>query len=256
MAQEDRFYYICPLLRQQPQVVKWNPVYRVEVEENVDFRQYISITINKLNQKDSEKPKSDVYTKVRPIIKEVFQSHYSLAIKLIYETVLDEGEFYLYRHSKHWFEVQYFSKDEKNKLHLEIDFRDFIESLWLTVRCMPGHKGRPTARKKATLITDELFKRFLHLTIQFLYDADSYPVLLEDFIKNFYRLCKRESTIEGLILTDEKTLERILEQLTDRKTSIEKRLIENDNDSHLDRAKLRGELEGVAYAIKVVNGYK
>jgi hypothetical protein len=37
-----------------------------------------------------------------------------------------------------------------------------------------------------------------------------------------------------------------------RKINIEKRLIEVDTDSNIDRVKLRGELDGIEYAIKTM----
>ncbi len=52
----------------------------------------------------------------------------------------------------------------------------------------------------------------------------------------------------------EKSFQTISDQLTSRKEYLEKRLIENDADSTLDRMKFRGELEGIA--INVINANK
>lgn len=123
-------------------------------------------------------------------------------------------------------------------------------------KCIPGFSGRPTARKNASPITDLQFKQFLNLTLQFLYDPDSLTTFLNDYIKNFYKLCKGETKIEGFIISAEKSFEIISDQLSSRKEYLEKRLIENDKDSALDRMKFRGELEGIKYALNVINANK
>ena len=81
---EDKYYYITHPMseRQPPQVMKWNENYTLEVEENVDWRQCIDLTANKLNQKDMSKPVNNKYTKVKPVIKEIFYSHYTLLSSL------------------------------------------------------------------------------------------------------------------------------------------------------------------------------
>ena len=60
------------------------------------------------------KPVSDKHQKVKPVITEIFLSHYNLAFKFIHETDIDEGEFI-------------YPKNEKEGRKIEIDFRDSIE---------------------------------------------------------------------------------------------------------------------------------
>ena len=253
MAFENKYYYITYPSSQKhlAEVVKWNECFTIEVVENVDFKQVIDLSINKL-QKNISKPVSDKFKKVKPVIKEIFLDHYTLALKFIHETDIDDGEFYLSKKSKSWYVIEYYSKNEKEKRKIEIDFRDSIEDLWLMFRSTPGFNGRPFARKNASPITDVLFKQFLNLTIQFLYDPDSLNTFLNDYIKNFYKLCKGETKIEGFIISAEKSFQMISDQLASRKKYLEKRLIENDKDSALDRIKFRGELEGILYAMKVI----
>ena len=62
--------------------------------------------------------------------------------------------------------------------------------------------------------------------------------------------------MEDFIISGERSFEAVLTQLQSRKEYLQKRLIENDDDSATDRLKLRGELEGVTYAINVINENK
>src|SRR6478609_3601477 len=115
MAIDEKYYYKKPTTeytaRNQPQIIKWHPLYSVEIDEDVDHRQYISFNFDKLEQDDIGKPRSNQFEKVKPIIKEVFINYYSLAIKFIHDTEIDDGEFYLLEHSKSWFEIAYFSSE-------------------------------------------------------------------------------------------------------------------------------------------------
>jgi len=191
------FYYTYPSSsfssRTMPQVVKWEEDVAVEVDESVDFRQHISLTLDKLPQKNIRPPKSDKYLKVNPILPEVFSRIYNLGLKLISEIDVSEGEFYLTKHDKDWYVVEYFSLDEKHRWSISIDLRDAVDNLWLMLFSSRGHKGRPQTRKKGTPISIAEFKQYLNLTLKFLSDPDSYKVYLYEYLKSFYALCTEDS---------------------------------------------------------------
>ncbi len=257
MSKADKFFLVTPKnlgisSNRFPKIVRCSSLFTVEVDENVDFRQYVTLSIDKLAAQNYSLPKSDEFTKVTPIIRETFLEYYSLALKYIHETIVEEGEFYFQNRSKGWIQIEYFSKNGKDKLNMAIDFRDNIEDLWLTLYCTPGHKGRPGYRKNGNPTTIYLFRQFLNLTIKFLYDSDSYSIFLEDYIKTFYSLFNGDGNVEDFVLDKDKSVEKILEQLNIRKQNIEKRLIENDNDGISERSRLRGELDGILYAIRTI----
>lgn len=256
MNPEDKYYFINHLSPsvQSPEITKWAQTYDLSVEEDVDSRQSIELLINKLDQRSRSRPVNDKYTKVKPVIKEIFTAHYSLALKYIYQVDLENGEFYLVKHSSDWYILHYYGATEP--LSIEIDFRDSVEDLWLMFFCRRGLKGRPNVRKNGQAVTETLFKQALNLTIKFLYDPDSVSVFLNDYIRNFKLVCQGDTKIEDFIISGEKSFQAILSQLESRKEYLQKRLIENDHDSATDRVKLRGELEGIVYATNVINENK
>jgi hypothetical protein len=65
-------------------------------------------------------------------------------------------------------------------------------------------------------------------------------------------LADGKEKINTFINKTERSFENVLTQLAIRKETLEKRLIENDTDTSLDRAKLRGELDGLQYAIMTI----
>jgi len=261
MVAEDRYYYIKHFSLSVPQrinpaLLKMSESFSVEVNENVDVSQRLQIEVNRFGNKNDTKRSNSKIEKVTPTAKEVFLGYYNMALKYIHEHTIDEGEFYLSRHSKNFFEVQYFSGNEKNKSNIKIWFVDRIKSLSIHLHCAPNHEYRTRFRKGASPINGERFKQFFNLTIRFIYDPDSYPVFTEDFIKNFLMLCEGDNKIPGFIISAEQVFQDIQSQLQARKEFIEKRLIENDTDSAADRIRLRGELDGILYAISSIISHK
>jgi len=256
MAKESKYYHISDIgyssSRWLPQLMKWNENYCVELYEDVEFSPHVYIWIDKLSNCGAAKPMSTVYKKVIPILKELFNDYYYLALKYINLTIIDEGEFYIIERSKDHFQVQYYSKNEKERLNLNIEFIDSFEFFDLTVNSIHGHRGRHIARRKGIPIEFEKFKQFLKLTLKFLSDHGSYVVFLEPYIKNFKNLVAGDNIIEGFDISSERAFKKILEQLEERKASIEKRLIEEDKDSLEDRIRYRGEIAGIDYAIKTI----
>jgi hypothetical protein len=258
METEDKFYSVKPLSdralsRNQPRLVRWNPTLHVEVDESIDHAQYISLTLVKAGYGDMNEPVSTGYEKVTPVLKENFLNHYSLAIEYLQKTPLDEGAFYLYQSSGHSMEVAWYSKNEKKKANFIIDFADDAEDLWLRVSSSTGYPHRPKFRKKGRPITNDRFRQFFNLTLEFLHDSNCYSVLEKDYISKFYLVASEMGSVDRLLISAEK-LTKIIDELEKRGNSIAKRLIENDNDSATERAKLRGELEGLGYAIKAIKG--
>lgn len=256
---DSKYFYISHVQyeyssnNRQPEIVKWNKAHYVEIFENVEWRPYISLSIVKYKSDSFSKPKSDKYQSVKPIIEDLFDDYYNHALRNIYSTKLCESEFYLIENSKDWFQLEYYSEDEKDKRNVSIDFRNSIEDLWLMVDSNHGHKSRPNARKNGKPIKQEDFLLFLNLTLRFLSDHNSYEVYLDNYIKDFLKLVSGDKKIESFDLSADKAFKSILEALEKRKAKIEKRLIENDQDTQEDRIKLRGELEGLNYAIKTVH---
>lgn len=256
MSKEIKYYYITydpgDTFNKYPVLVKWNEIYCVQVNENVDDQQHIILQIDKVPKEDILIPKSDKYQKVRSIIKKTFLDHYNLAFKFIKETFIAEGEFYILKKGKGQIHIAYFSVDKKNQEHISIDFSDRIDDFTLRVASSTEFSQRRAFRKKAEPITLEQFTQYLHLTLQFLHDPNSYLIYMEDYLKSFYSLASGNEEIGELIKSAGKSVELIIQQLQQRKAVIEKRLIEEDSDSSTNRIRLRGELDGINYAIKTI----
>ena len=88
--------------------------------------------------------------------------------------------------------------------------------------------------------------------MKYLSDSESLKVLLLNYIKCFKSLCEGEIDYEIFKISDEKIFEKVVDQLKVRKRTIEQRLIENDGDSDSERIKMRGEIDGINYALETI----
>lgn len=262
MSLNNKYYYIIydqheySSNSQQSQLVKWNRNHLIELEENIEYRQYLNVYVSKLKGKPWHTPKNTKYQKVKPILEELFTDYYDNALRYINEFDIDEGEFYIIKHSRDWYQIAYYSTDKKDKQQIVIDFRDGIDDFMIDLYHLPGYLHRPNYRKKGEPINLEDFKLYLNLTLKFLSDHESYEVYLESFIKSFHNLASGSNVIEGFDITSEKAFMNIIEHLENRKLTIEKILIEDDNIVPIERERHRGEIDGIKYAIKTVNLYK
>lgn len=254
MKKESKYYYQKSTIRDWECVIHWRGDYIVELQENVEYEQYIDLSFNKDPKTAFPRPKSSKYEKVRAILKDVYMDYYKLALKLINKNISETGEFYVDKQSKDWYFIYYFSDADSTKKSISIDFRNFMDYMYLTIDSGSNFRSRKGARNNGKAITYSKFMQTLRLILKYLYDPDSYDVLQEHFTKNFHLLVQSDEEVEvpDLMFSTDEALKDITKRITKRKQKIERRLIENDDDSELDRVKLRGELDGLNYALKTL----
>ena len=257
MPQTEKYYYINNHTgRFRETIVKWDERYSIDVYENYEHTQSIEVYALKIKGK-VDKPKSDKYQKVTPILKDLFEDYYYGNLKYIPTEILD-WEFYIMHNDRSWIVINAYSKNESSiKGNIQLNLNTNISDFNLTVYSSDGLRGRPDARKNGIPITFERFKKFLNIALHYLSDHESILIYSEQFINNFKRLASGEHNDVILFdLSAEKSFKQIISQLNKRKKVIEKRLIENDNDSKEKRIQLRGELDGINYSLRTINIYK
>lgn len=254
MTQQSKYYIIETGHKvYNTMLYKWSKRNYVEVFENYEWIQDIDINI--LKTKDQyDKPQSSKYEKVRPVIIEIFNDYYNSTLRFISRKDFENWEYYLIKESKDWIKVEAFSKDkQKPKGSICLDFRNSLDQLWFSINSSDKQRRRQSARKNGTAISFEEFKQFLNLTMKYLSDHESLLIYADKFIDSFKKLANGEEAKDGLIdVSAEKSFKEIVLQLEKRKNSIQERLIENDSDSKNSRLQLRGELEGIKFALKTI----
>ncbi len=231
----------------------WTPNCEVELDEDVENYQYLNVSINKLDERPFAQPKTAKYQRVKPILPELFNDYYSLLLSKVSDTPFEDNDEYFERyHHKGFYEVQYFAGKNNEKFEIGIRFTDDIKSFSVSVSRSHGFSYRSGWVRSGVSISKEKFLQYFNLTIQFLADYNSYLVFLDEYTRYFPELIAGDTTFKGLFISPEQTLNRIIEQLESRKQFIEKRLINSDSDTNDIRRQLRGELDGLLYAIKTI----
>lgn len=263
MATENKYYYVKPKANQYsnrsqtPFISLWNKKYVIYIDEPVDYSQYLDLSVDKLQGEDFPKPKSSEYESVKPILQELFEDYHTAVISGYNKySFYDENEYYLVKHSKTWYEIVSFNPGGSDRESFKIDFRDSIEELWLTINKSRSFKSRPSARKNGELIKKERFLQFYNLTMIYISELESILIQSKEFIKNIYSLIDNNEKTISFNLTTKQSFNDLLENLSKRKKALEKRLIENDTDSKITRTKIRGEIDGVKYAINAIKTQK
>lgn len=234
---------------------RWDAYTDLTLDENVEYRPYLGLDIDKLKNEEYPLPKSDVIFKVKPILPEIFSDYYKLFLRSIRDAIfLEDDEYYQQDHKLDSYEIQYFAGESRKHNSIHIKFYDSMKFFYLTVSRSGGYSMRPGWRKNGTAINKLKFLQYFNLTLQFLSDPGSYNVFLNDYILNFKKLINGSDNLNGFIVTPEQTLSEITKQLDARKLFIEDRLIRSDSDDQLTRSQLRGELDGILYAIKTIKG--
>lgn len=258
MPNLEKYYYILSEFGDlRTSLAKWSERVYIDVFENFECVQYIDIQLFK-NKDKHNKPKTQPYQKVRPVLKELFEDHYNGALRYIASKDIEDWEYYIFLKGENSFEVEAYATNESNdKGCIQFNFSTRMDDLSFSVYSSTQLKGRPRARKKGTPITYKQFRQFYNISLQYLSEPESLLIYHEQFTKNFKNLTNGDGKkVELFNVSAEKAFKDIITQLENRRGAIEKRLIENDQDSREIRLKLRGELEGIKYSLKTIKIFK
>lgn len=216
----------------------------VTIHENWEYCPHIEIDFS--NDFIFTPTEANKYVKVKRIIPEIFDSYYESTIKALRDSFLENGEYY-YKYST------------KNcKLHCYSDSRQIIISVDNEIdyfRCSISRynspRGRHYDRKNMDTLPEERMKQLFKLTLELLFDYNSFKNLNQEYYKQLTLLIQEEKPVEGLVLNANVSFIEVRIQIEQRIAYIENRLIKFD-DTIENRNELRGELNGLRYSLKLL----
>lgn len=218
------------------------------VSINEDWEYTPSIEINYSKEYISEATPADQYVKVKRIIPEIFESYYTSTIRKLNKSFLENGEYY-YKYNIKRCKLYLFTDSKQVLIHIDND----IDNFYCNISPYNGIRGRNTARKEMDILPEEVARQLFNLTIELLYDPQNLKNLKDEYYKQLSLLIEKEEPIKGLILNADIAFNEIRTQITDRIKSIENRMI-NIDDTTENRNELRGELKGLKYCLKILDG--
>lgn len=232
----------------------WSPNLCITLNERAESIPYIGISYNKYQDEKFEIPRSSKYEKVRPILPELFDDYYKFSLQSLARMNFNyDDEFYKEMISHDYLSLQSLSNDKKNpynRLSITIDnsIKYFSVDIYRTTR----NSNRRSLQKNATVISKDDFFLFVNLTLQYLSDRNSLTIFMKDYSTKFFQLFEKPEPFSGYLVNPTDTIEQIYKQIESRKIFIEKQLIENDDVAPIERAQLRGQLEGLDYSLKAI----
>lgn len=219
------------------------------IGENVEAPDF-ELNIVKIDTHKLPRPTGTSYQKCKEISVETYKKHFAYALSNLRNTLWIDAEYYLIDKSSTWFVLAMYTTDPKDRFSIIIDVRNSLEITIIDIHKSSNFTNRTSYRKKAKPISNEIFIACFRETIKFIDDSVSYHLNIESYlsrmqeiIKGNYDLSNSPSVID---------INQVIDQLDTKKKLLEKRLMENDTDSPIDRATLRGEIEGLKYALNVI----
>jgi hypothetical protein len=145
------------------------------------------------------------------------------------------------------------SGDEKRKMGLLIEFHDGKRDFQLSIN-YNIHAGRNAHhyRKAGNALEPPAFYSFFNAILNFLHDTENYSTNHLLLIEQFQSISEGESIDIPAAADWRADNSNAIQKITGRITAIEKRLIEQDTDSTENRIKMRGELEGLKFALTTI----
>lgn len=215
------------------------------------LRVYITKNGNRSAYETSHK--SDEYNIIKSAAKDDFYEAYNRYLQNIHHVDLSDGEFYLVKKKQsHAQGIAWFSKEEKRRLGLLIEFYDNKRDFHLRIDCnIQAGKIVHHFRRASNTLSPSAFRSFFNRIFNFLHDPENYHVG-HAILMNQYRLIAVGEVPEITVPASSSWNPGnsiAVDKIKNRITAIEQRLIGLDTDSSDDRVKMRGELEGLKFAL-------
>lgn len=201
--------------------------------------------------------KSDEYNIIKSAAKDDFYRAYNSCLRNIHHIDLSDGEFYLVKKKQSpVLGIAWFSRQEKRRLGLLVEFFDNEKDFHLTIDCnIQAGKNAHHFRKAGNTLSPMAFRFFFNGVLNFLHDPENYHVGYEILMDQYRSITAGEVPDISPPLSSSWNPDTsvAIDKITNRISAIERRLIELDTDTSNERMKMRGELEGLKFALIAIN---
>jgi hypothetical protein len=230
-------------------VIRNNPCFEVSVNDNVDMPD-IDISIDNYEKKYFKRPTGSKYEKINEIDKDSFYNYFNISLDVLKSTTWNTAEYFLIKYTNSYKLIAF---TEVPRLRLVASVMNDIDFMDISVGIKRSFSSRPGIRKSGITISEEIFCYVFKETINFIEDDCSYLINRKEFWDKISKAIKGELTPTA----DNKiqiNYQQLIEHLDIKKKQIEQFLMDKD-DTALKRATLRGEKDGINYAIKTIKNF-
>lgn len=255
MASKERFFLEIEKETGVKTIYRYSSAMMVSVETNIDRRQHICVYFTKNGNKSAYETdwKSTDACIVKPATKEAFYQAYNHNLAYLHENDYSQGECYLNTSNGRLpHGMARFSASEQDKKGLIIAFHNEPKDFTLRIDNFKTWKGIQHFRKAGHVIELSQFAQFYKGVLHFLHDPENYEIHYELLIQQFKAIIVGEQPELPTYSYMPLDHNPIREKIEYRIAAIEKRLIELDSDSREERIKMRGELDGLKFALQLM----
>lgn len=197
--------------------------------------------------------KSDEYNIIKSAAKDDFYEAYNSCLQNIHHVDLSDGEFYLVKKKQsHAQGIAWFSKKEKRRLGLLIEFYDDKKDFHLSIDCnIQVGKNAHHFRRAGNVLAPTAFRSIYNTFLNFLHDPENYHTGHAILMNQYHNIAMGEVPEITVSVSSSWNPDNTIaiDKIKKRISSIEQRLIELDTDTSGNRTKMRGELEGLKFAL-------
>ena len=195
-------------------------------------------------------PKKTKLTRATEITAQAFEDFYRMNFKRLQEEDLDGAEFYQRDDGE---EISLFALQGQKLFYIGTSIDPRYRAIDFNMDSHPGYFRRKIHKLKK--IEPEIFKQAYHLLLEYFYDPD---MVFENFPSVWAQLealVNGEQPIHGIKINADIYFDNMIRTIKAKVRRLEKKLIDEDGTPE-ERTRIRGELKGMEYCLKVINEYR
>lgn len=215
---------------------------------NQNYHVYQGISFEMGGNTKPSIPKNTKYNRYQKITPGVFDDYYARNYWRLQRSFLEDAEYTL-KVSDGW--IAAFACKELE--YLSVDVRYFDGNLWIDMSTSRKPQNYRYEVQRGKPIDESVFRQVFNLTLELLYDPEVAYREVGNFWEQLRMLCDGDEPIRGIMINADYYFNDLRRKITGRIRRLEKRLIDEDGLTD-ERAAIRGEIKGLHYALRAIDG--
>lgn len=256
----DRYYLrtwqkTYKVLPDEDYIIRNSP--RIELRMREDSG-YPEIELEFRQSEQIKRPKSGKQHKYKEIDKATYESYLTHFVKQLESCTWESAEYYLADpaispSSLGGIEFAMFTKKARSQFFTVVNFSEYDGGMDMAVNQGAKFSYRNSYRKKATPIPQSAFLAAFKESIKYVADGEGYIANYESYRHIMNQIV--QGNLPRAQNVPSTGLEQLIARLEYKRGEITARLIQNDTDQGITRASLRGEREGIEFALRSIKEF-
>jgi len=195
-------------------------------------------------------PKKSSTSRSVEISEKSFDDFYKMNYRRLQDESLDDAEFY---ENDTYDDIQLYAIQGNKLFSIFTERTPSLRNICMNMESSPGNFRRRAHTLKK--IDSAVFKQAYHLLLELFYDPDTVYQNYETAWSQLDALVHGDQPIHGIKINADVYFDNMIRAIKTRARRLEKKLIDEDGTPE-ERARIRGELKGMEYCLKVINEHR